>query len=79
MTDEFLGNTPTQNRIDSPSTYLGFSRRRTGWTPAAAPGDLAWVRDAGIGELPMSINKSPTTWQMKNRAQIMEIPHFLFD
>src|SRR5207248_6851808 len=53
MTDEFLGDTPTQNRIDSPSTYLGFSRRRTGWIPATAPGALVWARGADIGALPM--------------------------
>jgi hypothetical protein len=76
---EFLGLTPTQNRIASPSTYRGFSKRRTGSTPAARFSEEIPAEDDETDEPVTMIKKNPTIKQADSPVRCMAVTSISFD
>ena len=68
VSNEFLGITPTQNRMASPSTYRFFSRRRTGCTPAAPSAVDCPIEDRGTDEPVATVKQNPASRKMNNLA-----------
>jgi hypothetical protein len=66
---ESLDSTPAQNRMDSPSAYLGFSNRRTGWIPELALGACPGFQRTGIGESSMRTTASPAITHIEIRVK----------